>query len=71
MPKFTCGDSVEIAEHAPANLRPGSAAALVGISEQNERQGSYLQEFSSGVVYTVEFGDGSDAQVHEDHLIPS
>jgi hypothetical protein len=65
MAKFTWGDSVRIAEDAPANVRPGSPAEVVGITEQHERQG-----FASGVVYTVEFEDGSDAEVHEDHLIP-
>jgi hypothetical protein len=70
MAKFTWGDSVRISEDAPANVRPGSPAVVVGISEQHERQGSYLQGFASGVVYTVEFEDGSDAEVHKDHLIP-
>jgi len=70
MPKFTWGDSVQIAEGAPANVRPGSPAAVVGISEQHQRRGSHLQEFPTGVVYTVEFEDGSDAEVHEDHLTP-
>ena len=69
MAKFTWGDSVRIAEAAPANARPGSRASVVGISEQHERHGSHLQRFPSGVVYTVEFEDGSDAEVHEDHLI--
>ena len=51
---------MRIAEAAPAKVRPGSAAAVVGVSEHHP----------SGVVYTVEFEDGSDAEVHEDHLIP-
>ncbi len=70
MTKFTWGDSVRISEDAPANFRPGSRAEVVGISELRQRHGSYLQQFPSGVVYTVEFEDGSDADVHEDHLIP-
>jgi hypothetical protein len=70
MARFTWGDSVRIAEDAPANVRHGSPAEVVGVSEQHERQGSYLQGFASGVVYTVEFEDGSDAEVREDHLIP-
>lgn len=68
--KFTWGDSVLISEDAPANLRPGSPAEIVGISELHQRHGSYLLRFPGGVVYTVEFADGSDAEVHEDHLIP-
>jgi len=70
MPKFKWGDSVRIAEGAPASVRPGSPGLVVGVSEQHQRQGSYLQAFPSGVVYTVEFADGGDAEVHEDHLIP-
>ena len=69
MPKFTWGDSVRIAEDAPANVRPGSSAEVVGVSERHERIGSYLNTFPSGIVYTVEFADGSSAEVHEDHLI--
>jgi hypothetical protein len=60
MAKFTWGDSVRIAEAAPASVRPGSAAEVVGVTEHHP----------SGIVYTVEFEDGSDAEVHEDHLIP-
>jgi len=70
MPRFTWGSSVKVAAGAPAKARPGSAAEVVGVSEQHERSGSYLLAFPSGVVYTIEFEDGSDAEVHEDHLIP-
>jgi len=69
MAKFTWGDSVLIAEDAPANARPGSPAGIVGISEKHNRHGSYLQDFPDGVVYTVEFEDGEDAEVHEDHIV--
>ena len=61
---------MRIAGEAPANVRPGSPAEVIGISEQHERHGSYLEVFPSGVVYTVEFNDGTDAEVHEDHLVP-
>jgi hypothetical protein len=70
MAKFTWGDAVRIAEEAQANVRPGNSAEVVGISEQCERHGSYPQTFPSGVVYTVEFEDGTEAEVHEDHLVP-
>jgi hypothetical protein len=50
-------------------VRPGSPAEVVGISEQQQRHGSYLKQFPIGVVYTVEFEDGSDAELQEDHLI--
>jgi hypothetical protein len=70
MPKFTWGDSVRVSELAPVNVRPGSEAVVVGFSEESERRGSYLEEFPCGVVYTVEYEDGTDADVQEHHLIP-
>lgn len=69
VPKFTWGDIVRISDNAPAIMRPGSPAEIVGISEQHQRHGSYLRQFPSGVVYTVEFEDGNDAGVHESYLI--
>jgi hypothetical protein len=66
MPKFTWGDSVRILENAPGDLRPGSVAAVVGVEE--DRQGSYYEKFPEGVVYTVEFEDGSSVDVHESYL---
>lgn len=70
MPKFTWGDLVRISEGAPAKVRPGSAAEVVGLSEESERRGSYLDQFPRGVVYTVEFEDGNSAEVHEQHIVP-
>ena len=67
MSKFTWGDSVQIAEGAPADLRPGSMAVVVGLSE--ERHGSFLERFPHGMVYTVEYEDGSSVELHEDHLV--
>ena len=58
MAKFTWGDTVRIAQQAPATARPGETAEVVGISEEH-------------LHYTVEFEDGSDAEVLEDHLICS
>ena len=48
MAKFTLGDGVRVAADAPANVRPGSPAEVVGVSEQRERHGSYLHAFPSG-----------------------
>lgn len=70
MAKFAWGDSVLVAEDAAVIARPGSPAEIVGISEKQERHGSYLQNFPDGVVYSVEFEDGGDAEVHEDHIVP-
>jgi hypothetical protein len=70
MSRFTVGDTVRIAEPALLGVRPGSVAEVVGISDERERHGSYLDAFPRGVVYTVEFEDGSPAELQEDHLMP-
>lgn len=69
MSKFTWGNAVQISNDAPASVRRGGSGVVVGVSEQAERHGSYLDRFPHGVVYTVEFEDGSDADVCEDDLV--
>lgn len=64
-PVFTWDDTVKVRLSAPPNLRPGNLASVVGISLQPERKGEYLRQFPYGVVYTIEFEDGSDAQIEE------
>ena len=54
---FTWGDCVKVAESAPANLRPGARAAIVGLDDRADQP-----------AYTVEFGDGSDAEIAETML---
>lgn len=62
---ITWGDTVLVSDDAPEQLRPGCFASVVGISTEDQRAGGYLERFPSGTVYTIEFGDGSDAEVHE------
>ncbi|MEG1453457.1 hypothetical protein [Brevundimonas sp.] len=62
-PTFTWNDLVVVADHAPTWQRPGSTASIVGISRQYERSGTYLDEFPTGNVYTVEYDDGASADV--------
>jgi len=69
MPKYTWNDIVTAKAGAPKEARPGDRAWIVGMSPQEERKGEYLRNFPYGVVYTIEFEDGSDAQVKEDDLI--
>jgi hypothetical protein len=69
MAKFTVGDTVRMAEPALLAVRPGRVAEVVGISEEGERHGSYHDAFPRGVVYTVEFEDGSPAELQEDDLM--
>lgn len=64
-PVFTWNDTVKVRLSAPPNLRPSNLASVVGISLQAERKDEYLRQFPHGVVYTIEFEDGSDAQIEE------
>jgi hypothetical protein len=68
--KFTWGDGARIESEAPDCLRPGSAVAIVGVVEQHERRGTHFDSFAEGVIYTVEFEDGTSLDVHEGHLVP-
>lgn len=68
MPKYTWNDLVRVASNAPDKWRPGAFASVVGISEESERSGSYLDEFPHGVVYTIEFADGSSVELEEASL---
>ena len=67
-PTFTWNDFVVVAEHAPKSQRPGAIASIVGISRQYERSGTYLEEFPTGNVYTVEFDDGASVDVPQSML---
>ena len=68
MSKFTFRDSARIENSAPDGLRPGTVVAVVGVIEQHQRFGSHADSFPEGVIYTVEFEDGTSLDVHEDHL---
>ena len=62
----TWGDTVRISQLAPAPLRPGALAAVVGIREI-ETEGQ-VEEFTSPLgtrLYLVEFGDGDSLEVPE------
>jgi ribosomal protein L2 len=49
---FDWGDTVQIASDAPVEFRPGEFGAICGISNLP----------SGEVVYTIEFGDGTDIE---------
>jgi hypothetical protein len=68
MPVFTWNDTVRVKHSASANLRPGSLASVVGVHIEADRTGEFLKEFPLGVVYTIEFEDGSSVQIHESLL---
>jgi hypothetical protein len=66
MPKFTYNDIVKVSGDAGPELRRGRAW-VVGIFEQ--RPGHYFDRFPDGVVYTIEFEDGTSEEVHESCLV--
>jgi hypothetical protein len=65
-PKFTYDNIVCARSGADISLRPGERAWVVAVEE--ERRGAYYEKFPPGVVYTIEFNDGSSIEVHEDDL---
>jgi len=66
-PKFDYDDIVRVHPGAPAAARPGERAWVVGILENGPKRG-YFDTFPPGVIYLVEFEDGSSTEVHEDHV---
>ena len=69
MSKFDYDDVVRIGERAPPDLRPGASAWVIAIfPDRSARPGSRFDVFPDGAVYTVEYEDGSTAEVHEDDL---
>jgi hypothetical protein len=65
MPKFDYNDIVRIKPGAEPGLQQGRAS-IVGIFET--RPGPYFDKFPAGIVYTVEFEDGTSTEVHEGSL---
>jgi hypothetical protein len=45
---------------------PGAKAWIVGIF--TERPGPYFDSFPTGVIYTIEYEDGSSTEMHEADL---
>lgn len=69
MSKYTYNDIVAAKPHTSEELRAGEKAWIVGISEKKNRRGKYLEMFPEGIIYTIEFEDGSSVNVSEDDLI--
>lgn len=67
-PKFNYDDVVQVRLTAAPQLRPGAKAWIVGVFET--RPGSYFDKFPEGVVYTIEYEDGSSVEIHEQDLEP-
>jgi hypothetical protein len=65
-PKFNYDDVVQVRSDASSELRPGAKAWIVSVFET--RPGPYFNKFPEGVVYTIEFEDGSSLEIHEQDL---
>jgi len=68
MSKFTYGSSVLVRKDAPEHLRPGQQASVFGVFVPQDRVGSHFDQFAPAVVYSIEYGDGDAADIHEDYL---
>ncbi len=51
---------------ATPEMRPGEKAWIVGVFES--QPGKYFEKFPEGVVYTIEFEDGTSTEAHETDL---
>jgi hypothetical protein len=67
MSKFDYGDVVRVVGDAPAHLGPGQKAWIVGVF--GDRPGKYFDQFPEGIVYSIEYEDGSSLEVHEKYLV--
>lgn len=66
MPKFNYDDIVTATSTAPLSARPGDKAWVVGVFET--RRGEFLKSFPEGVLYVIEFEDGTSIEVAENQL---
>lgn len=65
---FTHAGTVLVKSGAPAEMRPGQMASVIGITIDGERVGSHFGRFPAGTVYLVEFEDGDALDIHESML---
>ena len=69
--KFDYGDDVILRSHdASGNLITKPCTVVSITTVDNEEQSRALKALVGSVLYTVEFGDGSDAFVPENQLEP-
>jgi hypothetical protein len=66
MARFNYNDIVTASPSAPPVFRPGARAWIVGVYEN--QTDAWLKRFPPGVVYSIEFEDGSSIEVHESML---
>lgn len=71
MTKFTYDDMVVLTDPPSGNARRGARASVIAVfPDRASRPGPAFSHFPDGAVYTVEFEDGSTAEVHELWLQP-
>lgn len=66
MTKFNYNDIVCVRPDFDSEFYRGRKAWIVGVFEN--RPGPYFDKFPIGVVYSVEFEDGSSTEFHESDL---
>jgi hypothetical protein len=70
--KFDYGDEVVFRTKDDAGNNVDKSCCVVGITPiEREEQAKYFKRSVGSVLYTVEFGDGSDALVSEIDLLPA
>jgi hypothetical protein len=67
-PLFDYDDIVKVRDNADLDQRPNAKAWIVGIFET--RPGEYFNKFPEGIIYSIEFEDGSSIEIHEASLQP-
>ena len=71
MPETTWGDTVRVKVSAPATMRPGAIAEIVGIREvETEEQALQFQARIGSKIYLIEFGDGDATELGEAWIEP-
>ena len=67
---YTWGDEAYIRDDVQRDLRRGALVAIVGLSEVSERSGDFLAQYPHGLLYTIEYEDGSSDYAFEADLRP-
>ncbi len=65
MAKFYYNEIVRTRPDVSTHFRPGERAWIVGVHEESARSGHFLDKYPHGVVYTIEFEDGSSIEIEE------
>tara|TARA_R110001592_G_scaffold305345_1_gene577963 strand:+ start:326 stop:571 length:246 start_codon:yes stop_codon:yes gene_type:complete len=69
-PKFNYNDIVKVRTTSDSSTvdRQGEQAWIVGVFTERP-SGEFFKKFPPGIVYSIEFEDGSSIEVHEKDLI--